>query len=69
MKRFLKFISIIVLLGLITISPKTRNLIGTTLDYFSKFFLNTINKDNKEKWLIDKPKWLHKPEDFEIPSY
>ena len=69
MKSFLKLISIILLLGLITISPKTRNLIGTALDYCSNIFLNTINEENKEKWLINKPKWLHKREEFEIPSY
>ena len=69
MKSFLKLISIILLLGFISISPKTRNLIGTSLDYFSKFFESTLNNENKDKWLLDKPKWLNKPQEFEPSSY
>ena len=69
MKSFLKLISIILLFGFISISPKTRNLIGTSLDYFSKFIMSTVDKENKDKWLLDKPKWLNKPQEFELPSY
>ena len=69
MKIFLKLISIILLLGFISISPKTRNLIGTSLEYFSKFIVSTVDKENKDKWLLDKPKWLNKPQEFEPSSY
>ena len=64
MKSFLKLIPIILLLGFISISPKTRNLIGTSFDYLSKFVMSTVNNENKEKWLMDKPKWLNKSQEY-----
>ena len=64
MKSFLKLIPIILLVGLILISPKTRYLIGTASDYWGKFILSTVNSKNKDKWLMDKPKWLNN-KDFE----
>ena len=69
MKRFLKLIPIILLLGFILISPKTRYLIGTAFEYWSKFVLSSVNNENKDKWLMDKPQWLNKPQEFELPSY
>ena len=69
MKSFLKLIPIILLLGFISISPKSRNLIGTSLNYLSKFVLSTVNNKNKDKWLIDKPEWFNKPQEFEPASY
>ena len=69
MKRFLKLIPIILLLGFISISPKTRFLIGTAFEYWSKFVLSSVNNENKDKWLMDKPQWLNKPQEFELPSY
>ena len=59
MKSFLKLIPIILLVGFILISPKTRFLIGTASNYWGKFILSTINIKNKDKWLMDKPKWLN----------
>ena len=59
MKSFLKLIPIILLVGFILISPKTRFLIGTASDYWGKFILSTVNSENKDKWLMDKPKWLN----------
>ena len=64
MKSFLKLIPIILLVGFILISPKTRFLIGTASDYWGKFILSTVNSKNKDKWLMDKPKWLNN-KDFE----
>jgi len=58
-KSFLKPIPIILLVGFILISPKTRFLIGTASNYWGKFILSTINIKNKDKWLMDKPKWLN----------
>ena len=64
MKSFLKLIPIILLVGFILISPKTRFLIGTASNYWGKFILSTVNSENKDKWLMDKPKWLNN-NDFE----
>ena len=64
MKSFLKLIPIILLVGFILISPKTRFLIGTASDYWGKFILSTVNSKNKDKWLMDKPKWFNN-KDFE----
>tara|TARA_B000000557_G_C20684281_1_gene404466 strand:+ start:124 stop:333 length:210 start_codon:yes stop_codon:yes gene_type:complete len=69
MKSFLKLIPIILLLGFISISPKSRNLIGTSFDYLSKFVLSTVNNENKDKWLMDKPEWFNKPQEFKPASY
>ena len=69
MKSFLKLIPIILLLGFISISPKSRNLVGTSFDYLSKFVMSTVNNENKDKWLMDKPEWLNKPQEFEPASY
>jgi len=68
-KSFLKLIPIILLVGFILISPKTRFLIGTSFDYLSKFVLSTVNNENKEKWLMDKPEWFNKPQEFKPASY
>ena len=64
MKSFLKLFPIILLVGFILISPKTRFLIGTASDYWGKFILSTVNSENKDKWLMDKPKWFNN-KDFE----
>ena len=67
MKSFLKLISIILLLGFISISPKTRTLIGTSFNYLSEFVLSTVNNKNKDKW-VDKPEWFKKPQEFKPAS-
>ena len=69
MKSFLKLIPIILLLGFILISPKSRNLIGTSFDYLSKFVMSTVNNENKDKWLMDKPEWFNKPQEFKPASF
>ena len=69
MKSFLKLIPIILLLGFISISPKSRNLIGTSFDYLSKFVLSTVDNENEDKWLMDKPEWFNKPQEFKPASY
>ena len=69
MKSFLKLIPIILLLGFIAISPKSRNLIGTSFEYLSKFVISTVNNENKDKWLMDKPEWFNKPQEFKPASY
>ena len=69
MKSFLKLIPIILLLGFILISPKSRNLIGTSFEYLSKFVISTVNNENKDKWLMDKPEWFNKPQEFKPASF
>tara|TARA_B100001248_G_scaffold136935_1_gene102833 strand:+ start:120 stop:323 length:204 start_codon:yes stop_codon:yes gene_type:complete len=59
LKSFLKLIPIIFLVGFISISPKTRVLIATAFDYWGKLILSTVNIENKDKWLMDRPKWLN----------
>ena len=57
------------MLGFISISPKTIDLIGTSFDYLSKFVLNTVNNKNRDKWLMDKPEWFNKPQEFKPAPY
>ena len=59
LKSFLKLIPIIFLVRFISISPKARVLIGTAFDYLEKFILSTVNSENKDKWLMDRHKWLN----------
>ena len=57
-KGIFKFILLILLLGLISISPKTRYLVGISLKEISSFVLWTVKYEDKEKWIIDKPSWI-----------
>ena len=53
-----KLILLILLFGFISISPKTRYLVGITLKEISSFILWTIKYEGREKWIIDKPSWI-----------
>ena len=66
-KGMFKFILLILLLGFILISPKTRYLVGISLKQISSFLLWTVKYENREKWIIDKPSW--KPDQKLNPSY
>ncbi len=57
-KVMFKLISLILLFGFISISPKTRYLVGITLKEISSFFLWTVKYEYREKWIIDKPSWI-----------
>ena len=57
-KGMFKFILLILLLGFILISPKTRYLFGISLKQISSFLLWTVKYEDKEKWIIDKPSWM-----------
>ena len=57
-KRMFKFILLILLFGFISISPKTRYLVGITLKEISSFLLWTVNYEDREKWIINKPSWI-----------
>ena len=66
-KSILKLILLIVLFGFISISPKTRYLVGITLKEISSFLLWTVKYEDREKWIIDKPSWI--PNQKLKPSY
>ena len=57
-KVMFKIILLILLLGFISISPKTRYFVGITLKEISSFFLWTIKYEDREKWIMDKPSWI-----------
>ena len=56
-KAIFKFILLMLLFGFISISPKTRYLVGISLKEISSFVLWTVKYENKETW-IDKPNWI-----------
>ena len=58
-KDMFKFILLILLFGFISISPKTRYLLGTTIKEISSFLLWTVKFEDREKWIIDTPSWIH----------
>ena len=57
-KGMIKFILLILLFLFISISPKTRYLVGITLKEISSFLLWTVKYEDREKWIIDKPSWI-----------
>ena len=57
-KSMFKLILLILLFGFISISPKTRYVVGISLKQISSFLLWTVNHENREKWIIDKPSWI-----------
>ena len=57
-KRIFKLILLILLIKLISISPKTRYLVGITPKEISSFLLWTVKYEDREKWIIDKPSWI-----------
>jgi len=65
--RKINFYLLILLFGFISISPKTRYLVGITLKEISSFLLWTVKYEDREKWIIDKPSWI--PSQKLNPSY
>ena len=57
-KSMFKLILLILLFGFISISPKTRYLIGITLKEISSFLLWTVKYEDREKSIIAKPSWI-----------
>ena len=57
-KGVLKLILLILLFGFISISPKTRYLVGISLKQISSFLLWTVKYEDRDKWIIDKPSWI-----------
>ena len=58
-KVMFKLILLILLFGFISISPKTRYLVGISLKQISSFLFWTVKFEDREKWIIDKPSWMH----------
>ena len=59
-KSIFKLILLIFLVGFISISPKTRYIVGLSLKQISSFLLWTVKDEEREKWIIDKPRWITK---------
>jgi len=66
-KGLFKLILLIFLFGFISISPKTRYLVGISLKQISSFLLWTVKYEDRGKWIIDKPSWI--PSQRLNPSY
>ena len=66
-KGVLKLILLILLFGFISMSSKTRYLIGISLKQISSFLVWTVKYEDREKWIIDKPSWI--PSQKPKPSY
>ena len=66
-KGMFKLILLILLFGFISISPKTRYLVGISLKQISSSLLCTVKYEDREKWIINKPSWM--PGQKLKPSY
>ena len=54
-KIILKLISLMLVFGFISVSPKTRYLIGISYEKISSFLLLSVKDENKEIWIMEKP--------------
>ena len=66
-KGIFKLILLILLFVFISISPKTRYLVGISLKQISSFLIWTVKYEDREKWIIDKASWM--PSQKLKPSY
>ena len=66
-KGMFKLVLLILLFGFISISPKTRYLVGISLKQISSLILRTVKYQDKEKWIRDQPSWI--PNQKLKPSY
>ena len=57
-KSIFKLILLILFFGFLSISPKTRYIFGISLKQVSSIPLLTVNYEEREKWIIDKPSWI-----------
>ena len=57
-KNIFKLTILIILLVFISISPKTRYILGTSLRNLSSFLLWTVKYEDRGKWIMDKPSWI-----------
>ena len=66
-KNMFKLILLILFFGFISISRKTRYMVGISLKQISSFLLWTVRYEDREKWIIYKPSWI--PSQKLKPSY
>ena len=66
-KGIFQLILLILLFGFISISPKTRYLVGISLKQISSFLLWTVKYEDRGKWMIDKSSSI--PSQQLKPSY
>jgi len=66
-KSIFKLILLIFLVGFISISPKTRYIVGISFKHISSFLLWTVKYEEREQWIMDKPSWI--PSQLLKPSY
>ena len=57
-KTIFRLILLILMVGFITISQRTRFIVGVSLKQISSFLLWTVKYEDREKWIMDKPSWL-----------
>ena len=57
-KTIFRLIVLILMVGFITISPRTRFIAGVSLKQISSFLLWTVKYEDREEWIMDKPSWL-----------
>ena len=57
-KGIFKLILLILLFGFISLSPKSRYMVGISLNHISSFLLWTVKYEDREKWIMDKPIWI-----------
>ena len=57
-KTIFRLIVLIIMVGFITISPRTRFIVGVSLKQISSFLLWTVKYEDREKWIIEKPRWI-----------
>ena len=57
-KVMFDLILLILLFGFISISPKIRYMVSTSLKQIYSFVLWTVKYEYREKWIIDKSSWI-----------
>ncbi len=57
-KGIFNLILLILLFGFLSISSKTRYMVGISLIKISSFLLRTVKYEDREKWIIDEPNWI-----------
>ena len=57
-KTIFRLIVLIFMVGFITISLRTRFIVGVSLKQISSFLLWTVKYEEREKWIMDRPTWI-----------
>ena len=57
-KNIIKLIALIIFFGFFSISPRTRFIVGKSLKELASFLVWTVKYEDREKWIIDKPRWM-----------